>query len=467
VQEEKKNRSKNSQSVDAPAGSTPAENAPVVDSQPAASGAENTLAADEQSATAATAAAAEPELPPTPAATLHADQIAAICGGYHGAPFDVLGPHVVSQGGEETLAVRAFRPLDAQVYVVDSASGERTQMTCVDPAGFFEAVFVGRTQPFAYRLVVVDGEGNEYELEDPYRFRDWLLTDFDIYLHGEGNFFDSYTKLGAQMRTVEGVAGVNFAVWAPNALRVSVIGEFNLWDDRVHVMQQRGQSGIWEIFNLIEGTHYKYSVKSRFLGYEVDKADPYGFYAEVRPTTDTRVWDVNKYAWQDAEWMRSGRASGARRKPMATSTRCISAPGSACPRQRLSLNYRDLAHDLVDYAQQLGYTHIELLPITEHPYDGSWGYQVTGYFAPTSRHGTPDDFMYFVDYCHQNGIGVLLDWVPAHFPRDAHGLATSTAPTSTSMPTRARANTRIGAPRSSTLAATRCATSCWATRSSG
>ena len=263
----------------------------------------------------------------------------------------------------------------------------------------------------------------EYELEDPFRFREWLLTDFDIYLHGEGNFFDSYTKFGAQFRTIENVRGVNFAVWAPNALRVSVMGEFNLWDDRVHVMQQRGQSGIWEIFlpNLPEGTHYKYSIKSRFLGYQVDKADPYGFYAELRPTTDSRVWDINKYQWNDAAWVASRPERQALDKPMNVYEVHLGS-WKRVPETNGFLNYRDLAHDLVAYAQKMGYTHIELLPITEHPFDGSWGYQVTGYYAPTSRFGTPDDFMYFVDYCHQHNIGVLLDWVPAHFPRDAHGL---------------------------------------------
>jgi 1,4-alpha-glucan branching enzyme len=355
-------------------------------------------------------------------------QIASICGGYHAAPFDVLGPHRVEIDGRSELVVRAFRPLDDRVVVLDIATGARTELTCVDRAGFFEGVIPGAQEPFAYRICVADPQGDEYELEDPFRFRAWLLTDFDIYLHGEGNFFDSYTKFGAQFRTQsptpgESVRGVNFAVWAPNALRVSVIGEFNLWDDRVHVMQQRGESGIWEIFipNLPEGTHYKFSIKSRFLGYQVDKADPYGFYAEVRPTTDSRVWDIYKYQWTDEEWLAGRAARQALDKPMNVYEVHLGSWKRA-PETNGFLNYRDLAHDLVAYCRELGYTHIELLPITEHPFDGSWGYQVTGYYAPTSRFGTPDDFMYFVDYCHRHEIGVLLDWVPAHFPRDAHGL---------------------------------------------
>ena len=216
--------------------------------------------------------------------------------------------------GKEAVVVRAFRPLDAEVYVLELATGKRTPMEKVHPAGFFEVVFTRRKSLFAYRLIVADGAGHEYELEDPYRFVDWLLTDYDIYLHGEGNFFDSYTKLGAHSRVIDGVTGVNFAVWAPNALRVSVIGEFNAWDDRVHVMQQHNNSGHWEIFlpNLPEGTHYKYSIKSKLLGYQVDKADPYGFFAEVRPTTDSRVWDIDKYVWGDDEWL-AKRAGTSRR----------------------------------------------------------------------------------------------------------------------------------------------------------
>ena len=184
--------------------------------------------------------------------------------------------------------------------------------------------------------------------------------------------------------------------------------------------------GIWELFipNLPQGTHYKYAIKSRFLGYEVDKTDPYGFYAEMRPSTDSRVWDIDQYEWNDEAWL----AERAERQDLDQpiniyemhlgSWRTVpDAEGDGF------LTYRDLAHQVVDYVKHMGYTHIELMPITEYPFDGSWGYQATGYFAPTSRFGTPDDFMYFVDHCHQNGIGVLLDWVPAHFPRDAHGLA--------------------------------------------
>jgi len=365
---------------------------------------------------------AQAAAPDEPETTADRAEIEAIVGGYHGAPYQILGPHRVRVGGQEMVAIRVFRPLDKAVDVLDIASGERTPMKRVHPAGFFEATFPQRKEIFPYRIVVLGGDDVEYELEDPYRFP-LLLTDFELYLHGEGNFLESYERLGAHIRTVEGVQGVHFAVWAPNALRVSVIGPFNAWDNRVNPMQRRGDGGVWETFipNLPKGTHYKYSIKSQFLGYEIDKSDPYGFYFEVRPSTDTRVWDIDSYQWNDQEWMERRAQTQALDRPMSIYEVHLGSwrrgEGNAF------LSYRELAHQLVDYVKEMGYTHIELMPIAEHPLDGSWGYQVTGYYAPTSRFGTPDDFMYFVDYCHQHGIGVLLDWVPAHFPRDAHGLA--------------------------------------------
>ena len=360
--------------------------------------------------------------PPKPVATVADDEIDALVGGYHGAPYAILGPHVVTVGGKASLAVRAFRPLDIGVDVLSLDDGKRTAMKQVHPGGFFEAVFPGRKSTFAYRLIVIGGDDREIELEDPYRFP-FQLTEFDLHLHGEGNFIESYEKMGAHLTTIDGVSGVHFAVWAPNALRVSVVGPFNAWDNRVNVMQKRSDGGIWETFvpNLPQGMHYKYSIKSRIMGYEVDKADPYGFYFEVRPTTDGRVWDIDAYAWQDQAWMENRVEQQSPGRPMNIYEMHLGSWRRGDDNS--FLNYRDLAHQIVEYVQEMGYTHIELLPITEHPFDGSWGYQVTGYFAPTSRFGSPDDFMYFVDYCHQHGIGVLLDWVPAHFPRDAHGLA--------------------------------------------
>ena len=329
---------------------------------------------------------------------------------------------MVRVDGREFPVIRVFRPLDEQVFILDTTTKRRVEMVRVHPAGFFEARYPRRKRVFAYRLIVVAGK-ETFELEDPYRFP-LQITDFDIHLHGEGNFLQSYEKLGAHMRTVQDVDGVSFAVWAPNAERVSVAGSFNGWDNRAHPMQQHGSLGIWELFipHLTEGTHYKYAVKSRLLSYEADKADPYAFYAEMRPSTDSRVWNLDKYVWHDREWMASRSERQSPQKPLNIYEVHLGS-WKRVPEDNGFLSYIELAHQLVDYAQEMGYTHIELLPITEHPFDGSWGYQTTGYFAPTSRFGSPDDFMYFVDYCHQHGIGVILDWVPAHFPRDVHGLA--------------------------------------------
>lgn len=349
-------------------------------------------------------------------------ELDAIAGGYHGAPYNVLGQHVARDGEASTLVVRAFRPLDTVVWVLDIERNEKHAMTQIHPAGIFQVNLPEQAKTIAYRLVVAGKDGSQHEIEDPYRFNEPYITDFERHLHGEGRFLRSFEKMGAHFRTIEGVTGVNFAVWAPNAERVSVIGPFNGWDDRTHAMQAYG--GIWEIFipDLPEGFDYKYAVKSRYMGYKVDKADPYAFYAQVRPSTGSVVWDINKYEWHDDKWM----AERVERQKLDQPINIYEVHlGSwkRVPEDNGFLNYRDLAHDMVDYVKKMGFTHIELMPITEHPFDGSWGYQTTGYFAPSSRFGTPEDFMYFVDHCHQNGIGVILDWVPAHFPRDAHGLS--------------------------------------------
>ncbi|MBL8162007.1 MAG: 1,4-alpha-glucan branching protein GlgB, partial [Anaerolineae bacterium] len=220
-----------------------------------------------------------------------------------------------------------------------------------------------------------------------------------------------------------GVKGVQFAVWAPNAFRMSVVGTFNNWDARVHPMRQIGDSGIWDLFvpGLAQGDIYRYDVRSHNRGYHALKSDPYGFYSEVRPHNASVIYDINTYTWNDDGWLEAR----AQRKPLTSPMSIYEVHLGSWQRKDGNewLSYRELADKLVAYVRDMGYTHIELLPVMEHPFDGSWGYQVTGYYAPTSRFGTPDDFMYFVDQCHQNGIGVLLDWVPAHFPKDGHGLS--------------------------------------------
>jgi len=254
-----------------------------------------------------------------------------------------------------------------------------------------------------------------------------ILSDFDLYLFGQGKHHRIYEKMGAHACTVNGVAGVNFAVWAPNAQTVSVIGDFNGWQHAAHPMHLRHiDLGVWECFipGLQIGALYKYAVYSRYNNYVAEKSDPYGFAAELRPKTASIVADIHQHQWQDEAWMQERAQHQQLSSPISIyevhlgSWRHVIEESG----ENRSMTYRELAHALAPYVKELGFTHVELLPITEYPYDGSWGYQVTGYFAPTSRYGSPEDFQYFLDFLHQQGIGVLLDWVPAHFPKDEHGL---------------------------------------------
>ena len=334
-------------------------------------------------------------------------EIEAIVKGQHRDPFSVLGPH--------ESEIRAWLPQAREAFIF-SGSG-KVPMERIHPSGLFVAALPDK--PADYRIGIILSSGERAELDDPYRFPP-LLTAFELYLHGEGTNYESYRTLGAHLTRSEGVAGVRFAVWAPNAEVVSAVGDFNTWDRTRHPMRLR-DSGIWEIFmpGLAAGANYKYSVLSRF-GSEQLKSDPYGFFSEKPPKTASIVWDLSKYAWEDAEWM--GARSGRRwlNEPVSIYEVHLESwmrgPGNEM------LTYRELAERLVEYVKRMNYTHVELMPIMEHPYGGSWGYQVTGYFAPTSRFGTPDDFRFFVDRCHQAGLAVILDWVPGHFPRDAHGL---------------------------------------------
>jgi 1,4-alpha-glucan branching enzyme len=346
--------------------------------------------------------------------------IDAIVGAYAGSPFDVLGPHA-AEGGQ--VSVRAFRPTAMSLYVVDEAGGDRVEMRRLRPEGFFEATIPGTWPGLRYRYEAVTHDGQTETFHDPYAFREPLLTDYDRYLFAEGRYLYSYEKFGAHLREIDGVKGVNFAVWAPNAYRVSVRGSFNNWDARAHPMQFHKVSGIWELFipGLDEGTSYKYDLRSHNQNYHGEKADPYGFYAEVRPLTGSIVADLNTYKWQDQAWM-TLRAS----QPLLDRPMSIYEVHLGSWRRNAAgkfLTYRELAQALVEYVKDMGYTHIELMPVAEHPLDASWGYQVTGFYAPTSRYGSPQDFMYLVDVCHQHGIGVIVDWVPAHFPKDGFGLS--------------------------------------------
>ncbi|HJT34507.1 MAG TPA: 1,4-alpha-glucan branching protein GlgB [Pirellulales bacterium] len=351
------------------------------------------------------------------------EKVGRLVEGRHENPFELLGPHEVIEAGRRACAVRAYLPHSSQAWVIDHPQAAPRPMRRIHPAGLFEAICplndAATMKP--YLLQVADTSGNRATMHDPYAFPQ-LLTDYDLHLLSEGTHWRSYDKLGAQLRTINGVDGVNFAVWAPNATSVSIVGDFNSWDSRRHPMRKHIPSGFWELFvpGLSEGTLYKYSI--RHGDHVFEKADPYGYAAEVPPRTASKVADLTRYHWHDDQWLAERAAFNAFDKPMSFYEVHLGSwkrPGDDHHRW---LSYRELAHDLVDYARDMGFTHIELLPICEHPFSGSWGYQTIGHYAPTSRYGSPQDFMYFVDHCHQNGLGVILDWVPAHFPRDAHGL---------------------------------------------
>ncbi len=341
--------------------------------------------------------------------------IDAIVGGYHGAPFDILGPHAYG----DDLVIRAFWPEAERVTVVIGKEEPRP-MARIHDGGLFQATLPNHSLK-PYQLEVAFHSGITQLYEDPYAFAP-TLSSFDSHLMAEGTHLHIYERLGAHLVEVEGVRGVRFAVWAPNAQRVSVVGLFNQWDGRRHPMCFHQSNGVWELFvpGLGEGTLYKYEIKTHYQGYMVTKADPVGFAAEMRPKNASVVWDIEKYQWQDAAWMAARGDYQNLKAPISIYELHL---GSWRRKNGWEwLTYRDLIDQLIPYVKEMGFTHIELLPVAEHPFDGSWGYQVTGFFAPTSRFGTPDDFMAFVDACHAAGIGVLVDWVPAHFPMDEHGL---------------------------------------------
>ena len=343
-------------------------------------------------------------------------EMEAITGGYHGDPFALLGPHMVEREGKNEWVIRAFLPQAAEAALL--LGGATIPMERTHPGGLFTAAL--DAEPGAYKLRVTDRQGNSSEMEDPYRFPT-ALSDFDLHLHSEGTNYEGYNAFGAHLITLNGVAGTRFAVWAPNAIIVSVVGDFNGWDTRRHAMRSR-TGGVWEIFipGVAAGAPYKYAVKSRFVGYSQMKSDPYGFLMETPPKSASIVVDMT-YEWHDAEWLEHRAKTKALDCPMSIYE--VHAGSWVRAEHNRPLSYLELADKLIPYVKKMGYTHIELMPIAEHPYSPSWGYQVTGYFAPTSRYGSHLDFMQFVDRCHQAGIGVIIDWVPAHFPKDAHGLA--------------------------------------------
>jgi 1,4-alpha-glucan branching enzyme len=344
-------------------------------------------------------------------------EVDAIAGGYHGDAFSVLGPHAIERKGKKTWEIRAFLPQAATASVM--TGGKALPMKKLHAEGFYLAVC--DADPGAYTFSIETHHGERFTLEDPYRFPP-IMTEFDLHLHGEGTLYEAWHSYGAHVATLLGVKGIRFAVWAPNAECVSVAGDFNQWEARRHPMRLRN-AGVWELFvpAAKDGDSYKYFVRSKHLGHQQLKSDPYGFRSEVPPRSASIVCEIEQFAWDDAEWMQSRAKRNWLREPVSIYEVHLESWMRGPDGQPLT--YREMAFRLVEYVKQMGYTHIELMPVQEHPYSGSWGYQVVGYFAPTARFGTPHDFKALIDACHGAGIGVILDWVPAHFPKDAHGLA--------------------------------------------
>ncbi len=350
------------------------------------------------------------------------EEIDRIVKGEHASPHSVLGNHRVGFEGQDCIVIRTFVPGAAMASVVLEDGGvPKIPMNKVHEEGFFEALVKDRSDFFPYKLEVQTN--NHLNLrEDPYRYLP-SIGDFNLGdLRGEA-YHQAYRMLGAHRKTYGEIEGFSFSLWAPNAKQVSVIGNFNGWDYRAHPMRQMGSSGIWEIFipGISQGTIYKYSVLGCF-GQRLEKTDPFAFAMEMRPKTASVAWNIDHYQWQDQEWMDSRSQSVPYEQPLSIYEVHLGSWARVQEEGNRWLTYRELATKLVAYVKKMGFTHIELMPIAEHPFDASWGYQVTGYFAPTSRYGTPDDFMYFIDYCHQNGIGVIIDWVPSHFPKDDFSL---------------------------------------------
>jgi len=356
------------------------------------------------------------------------EAIAALVAGQHRDPFSLLGPHLNDDG---TPVVRAFYPAAQAIDLRLIGGGAAVPMEKVDPAGLFVTRLGGRAGPAGqtearpdYRLRVTFHANHVLDIDDPYRYGR-VLTDFDLHLIGEGTHHRMFDKLGSHRIRFGGTVGVHFAVWAPNADRVSVIGDFNGWDGRVTPMRVLVPGGIWEIFvpELPEGEKYKFEIRTR-AGAILQKTDPFARAFEPPPQSAAVVRDTSRYEWRDRDWMASRPAGGAWfERPMSVYEVHLGSWARVPEEGDRFLSYRELADRLVSYVKGAGFTHIELLPVMEHPFSGSWGYQVLGFFAPTARFGPPEDFKFFVDLCHQAGIGVILDWVPGHFPKDAHGLA--------------------------------------------
>ena len=355
---------------------------------------------------------------------INLNTLSSIIDGVNANPASVLGPHAIQVDGKNAVAVRGYFPGFDQAWLLDDRNAATRPMRRIHPSGVYEGLMPqheSSTIP-QYRFRLSNSTGKTIEMQDPYAVPS-LISDFDRHLFNAGEHWKIYEKLGSHLRDVDGHVGVNFAVWAPNAQSVQVIGDFNHWDGRSHCMQKQIPSGIWELFVPQIGAGQKYKYRIRMLdGQVVDKTDPYGVFAELPPRTASIVMSLDDYQWKDDQWMDRRKAENQLEKPMSVYEVHLGSWRKCKTGVHGWMNYREIAHQLVQYCKEMGFTHLELLPVSEHPFTGSWGYQTVGYFSVTSRYGTPEDFMYFVDHCHQNNIGVIIDWVPAHFPKDSHGL---------------------------------------------
>jgi 1,4-alpha-glucan branching enzyme len=374
------------------------------------------------------------DMKPFSVAGIPPDELNSFLSGTHSDPFRILGPHRMG----DDLAIRAFRPDARKIDVVldGSASGpsrtgvkstaykqEPIEAEKIHRDGFFQAKIPNATRDLDYRLQITNWDGSEYTMHDPYQYGP-ILGEVDLHLFSEGQHWQLYEKFGAHLREISGERGVYFAVWAPNAQRVSVVGDFNGWDGRVNPMRKLLSAGVWELFlpGVREGAHYKFEIRTQ-TGTLLLKSDPFAFFNQWGKETSSLVYNLERYKWADAEWMESRRKRDWPKSPMSIYEVHLGSWRRKADENNRHLSYLEFAETLIPYVLEMGYTHIELLPIAEHPFEGSWGYQVTNYYAPTSRYGNPDELRHFIDKCHQAGIAVIMDWVPAHFPKDAHALA--------------------------------------------
>jgi len=348
------------------------------------------------------------------------DEINAFLSATHSDPFRVLGPHRVG----DDLAIRVFRPDAEKIEVVlDRQSNSQVPAEKIHRDGFFCVRVPGATRDLDYHLRLTTRDGSQHVMRDPYGYGP-IMGEVDLHLFAEGQHWQIYEKFGAHLRTLGDTAGVYFAVWAPNAQRVSVVGDFNGWDGRVNPMRKLLGSGVWELFlpGVGEGEHYKFEIRAQ-SGALLLKSDPFAFFNQHGQSTSSLTYNLERYQWSDQAWMESRRKRDWPKSPISIYEVHLGSWRRRADEGNRHLSYLEFAETLLPYVLEMGYTHIELLPIAEHPFEGSWGYQVTNYYAPTSRFGTPDELRHFIDKCHQTGIGVIIDWVPAHFPKDAHGLA--------------------------------------------